>query len=247
MTSPRIVVGERGAEIQALQVLALALSEQAGRLSSVQPADCRTQQVQPLLRAAARALSLASCGGLTTPIEVLALAARNTFELWLRLIHIAANEGNCQRWRDEGLTDQLQVLDAVLTLQPDESSKASIQREIERVKKHGVARSMNAGVRPKMAGDLAKDVGQEAEYRAFYKLYSKLVHPSSWSVNWPDASASDMYRVALAGNAQAYAWQILETVERLWGVSVLACYDAARAAAVIALSARPSRTLPHQH
>ena len=30
--------------------------------------------------------------------------------------------------------------------------------------------------------DLAKDVGQEKEYKSFFKIYSKYVHPTPWLI-----------------------------------------------------------------
>jgi hypothetical protein len=61
-----------------------------------------------------------------------------------------------------------------------------------------------------MAADVAKEVGLQDEHKAFYKLYSKLVHPSSFSVNWPDAALSTMYRDSMVGNMQVYAISMLE-------------------------------------
>lgn len=247
MTETPIVVGDRPAELQAFQLLALALSEQATRLAEMGKTDTSVQAIPALLHAASRACSLATVAGLDTPIEVTALSARNVFELWLRLIHTTSSEPNHQMWRDEALTDQLQVLEGILTLEGDQSKKDVVRGEIDRVKRHGIARGLNSGVRPRMAGDLAQEIGEdvEREYRAFYKMYSKLVHPSSWAVNWPNASTSEMYRFALCVNGQAYGWRILETVERLWGISVVECYDAAHATMAIALSRGSSRTLPN--
>src|SRR5207237_306565 len=43
--------------------------------------------------------------------------------------------------------------------------------------KHGVAES-----RPLAVSVLAKQTGNQDEYEAFFKLYSKYVHPSAWLV-----------------------------------------------------------------
>jgi hypothetical protein len=247
MADKPIVVGNRAAELQAFQLLALALSEQASRLAEISNADATAQAVPALLHAAARACSLATVAGLDTPIEVTALAARNVFELWLRLTHIISSEANRQAWRDEALTDQLQVLEGILTLEGEESKKEVVRGEIDRVKRHGIARGLNPGVRPRMAADLSRDIGEdvEREYRGFYKMYSKLVHPSSWAVNWPDASTSEMYRFALCLNGQVYGWQILETVDRVWRIPAVECYDAARASMAIYFSGASAGTLPN--
>jgi hypothetical protein len=181
-----------------------------------------------LLMATARALSLGCCAGLDTPIEVLALSARNTFELWLRLTHILESDGNRQVWRNEAFTDQIQVYDAILTLQGPENVKDVIRGEIERVKQQAVVRGLAPGAKILRMSDLAKEAKCEEEYKAFYKLYSKLVHPSAWSVNMPIAVASEMYRVILIVNAQVYGWNILKTVDR-FGISSDQCRQAAMA------------------
>jgi len=227
MTKHRIVVGEASAELQAIQLLAFALTEAAGCVSVRLPVKPIRMAAAALLSAAGRALGLAGCAGLDTPIEVLALSARNTFELWLRLRHILGSDANCQSWRNEALTDQLQVLEAILGMEGPEETKAVIREEIKRVKEHGTARGLSLGQRPAMITDLANATGQRAEYEAFYKLYSKLVHPSSWFVNWPVAVSTPMYRTMLSVNAQTYGWGILELVDTEFGVTADICYEIA--------------------
>jgi hypothetical protein len=228
MSEYPIVVGDRPAELQALQILALSLVEAASRLSPKHPENTPEIVAAPLLMATARALSLGCCAGLDTPIEVLALSARNTFELWLRLTHILESDGNRQVWRNEAFTDQIQVYDAILTLQGPENVKDVIRGEIERVKQQAVVRGLAPGAKILRMSDLAKEAKCEEEYKAFYKLYSKLVHPSAWSVNMPIAVASEMYRVILIVNAQVYGWNILKTVDR-FGISSDQCRQAAMA------------------
>jgi hypothetical protein len=220
-------VGDRPAELRSFQILSLAIDETTLRLSrspSEKPAWVLTG---PILIAAARALLMATSGGIETPLEVLALCTRNLFELWLRLQYIVASEVNCQSWRNEALTDQLQVYDAILALPGADVLKPVISTEIERVKQHGTNCALTEGQKLLSTAGLAKATGNLSEYEAFYKLYSKIVHPSSWSVNWPNAVSSDMYGFALAVNARRYGWGILKTVEDEFGVRAEGCYKAA--------------------
>ncbi len=64
-----------------------------------------------------------------------------------------------------------------------------------------------------MLSALAKAVGLESEYKAFFKLYSKYVHPSSWLVNrdpyWVQAW---QWRTIFTVSAQLYA---ADTIERI--------------------------------
>jgi len=234
MSEYPIIVGDRPAELQALQILALSLAGAASRLSSKRPD--KTPEIvppeivaAPLLMAAARALSLGCCAGLDTPIEVLALSARNTFELWLRLMYILESDANCQAWRNEAFTDQLQVYDAILALQGPDNVKDVIRGEIQRVKQQAVTRGLAPGSKLMKMPDLAKATKCKEEYGAFYKLYSKLVHPSAWFVNMPNAVSSEMYRMTLVVNAQVYGWHILKIVEDKFGVSSNQCHQAASA------------------
>ena len=220
-------VGDRPAELRSFQILALAIDEATLRLSrspSEKPAWVLTG---PILIAATRALSMATSAGIETPLEVLALSARNLFELWLRLQYIVASESNCQSWRNEALTDQLEVYDAILKLPGSDVLKQVIVSEKERVKQHGGNRGLMEGQKLLRTAELARATGNFSEYEAFYKLYSKIVHPTSWSVNWPNAVSSDMYGFALAVNAQRYGWGILKTVEDEFGVRAESCHKAA--------------------
>jgi hypothetical protein len=246
MSEYPIIVGDRPAELQALQILALSLAEAASRLSPKRadktPEIVVTPEIvaAPLLLAAARAISLGSFAGIETPIEVLALSVRNSFEIWLKLLHIIESDENRQDWRNEALTDQIQVYEAMLTLQGPENVKSLIQGEIERAKQQAGARGLSPGKRPLMMRDLVKATKYKEEYEAFYKLYSKLVHPSAWFVNMPTAVASEMYRMTLIVNAQVYGWHILKAVEDEFGVSADQCRQAA-----IARIREPQSTVVH--
>jgi hypothetical protein len=222
-----LTVGDRPAELRSFQILSLAIDEAARLLSCSPSKKLAWILTGPILIAAARALAMATVGGIETPIEILALSARNIFELWLRLQYIAASDVNCQSWRDEALTDQLQVFDAILTLPGADVLRPAILTEIERVKQHGANRGLTEGQGLLSTSRLAKATGNQSEYDAFYKLYSKIVHPSSWSVNWPNAVSSDMYGFTLAVNVQEYAAGILQIVEDEFGVRAESCYKAA--------------------
>ena len=237
---PQIVVGDHAEELRAIQLLGLALLDLAARINLERPTECRRIVVPPLLKAAASSLFLAGAAGLQTQIEILALATRNTFELWLRFKHVTSSDTNCKRWRDENLTDQLQIYEAVLTLPGQPNSKETIREEMRRVTKLAKERGVKPAGKPLKAVELAREVGEQEDYAAFYKLYSKLVHPSSWSVNSPSAVATPMYRQTLVINAQIYGWRLLHAVEEQFGVSADRSYEAAS-------QQMPQRPLKNDH
>jgi SEC-C motif len=133
------------------------------------------------------------------------------------------NNGNLQAWRNEAFTDLLQIHETMLGMSGPENLKHVLKGEVERIKREALARGLSHGPRPLMMADLVNDTGYKEEYKAFYTLYSKLVHPSSWFVNMPTSVASEMYRFALIVNAQVYGRHILNLVEKRFGISSIEC------------------------
>jgi len=214
----RVVVGEAAAETRAIQVLSVAL-KQAAHWSGDHISDTTLKQtVPPLLYAAGNTVALGSILGPKTPTEIFALAARNTFELYLRLKYILASRNNCQTWREEAATDQLEIYGNVLKLDLAESARATLKEEIERVKKHAAKRGLQPTSKLMMVRQLALAAHLQDEYDAYYKVCSKFIHPSSFWVNWPEAASTPIYRTTFVLKLQLYGQLILdelETTERL--------------------------------
>ena len=61
-------------------------------------------------------------------------------------------------------------------------------------------------------GKIASSLGLSEQHKTFFKLYSKLVHPSSYLINDPDNAAADEIRNLLHAFTQIYA---LDTCERI--------------------------------
>ena len=213
----KVIVGDASAELRAIQILAVTLSN-AAIWTDDNVAELSHKPIPPLLRGAAKAISLASVSGLETPVEIWALAARNTFELYLRLKHILLSEENSQAWREEAVTDQLQIYEGILKQNPPEPHKSIFHAELERVRRHAVDRSLRDTTRLLRIRDLARETHLEGEYDAFYKVYSKFVHPSSFFINWPIAASTPMYRYAFVFNVQFYGHLILEELHQSNGL-----------------------------
>ncbi|MGH7492959.1 MAG: DUF5677 domain-containing protein [bacterium] len=74
--------------------------------------------------------------------------------------------------------------------------------------------------RPLRLSELAKKVDMEKEYKAFFKLYSKYVHPSSWIIIGAEEEINgSMYRDTFLLQLQVYASMILQKVTEETGVS----------------------------
>jgi len=214
----RVVVGDPAAETRATQVLALALSGAAEHSSPRVGEAARNVPIPPLLLAASKCLTLASLEAPHPPLEVLALATRNTFELYLRLKHILMSDANCQGWRDEAAGDHIQIYEGILGIDGPESAKATIAAEIDEIRRDAAARGLKPTTDFLLPGRLARAVGLENEHHAFYKFYSKFVHPSSFWVNRPTAASTPAFRAILMFNLQLYGHLLLDEVEVVFGI-----------------------------
>jgi len=174
-----------------------------------------------LLLAASKAVLLASLEAPNPPLEVLALATRNTFELYLRFKHITMSDANSQAWRDEAVTDHLQIYESVLAIDGPESVKAVLSSEISRIRRHAEMKGLKRAKELLSAGKVAGAVGLKNEHSTFYKFYSKLVHPSSFWVNQPSAAATPVFRSVLMFNLQLYGNLILDQTETILGISAI--------------------------
>jgi hypothetical protein len=68
------------------------------------------------------------------------------------------------------------------------------------------------------ASEMAAALGRQSEHKAFFKLYSKLIHPSAYLVNGSADTWGAFIREALAINLQIYALDLLEKVRQSLGV-----------------------------
>ena len=205
----KVVLGNPGAEVAAIQLLAVTHSNAATWVQS-NTSEPVSHTVPAIYLRSAHSLSLVSLGAPETPLEIIALVARSVFELFVRLKYVLMNDQHALQWRSEAAKDQIEIYNAILTLAGDEAHKQKIRAEIDRVKTHSANRGLDESVNIMTAAEVAKKAGLHDEHRAFYKIYSKLVHPSSFSVNWPQAVSTPMYRDSMVVNMQMYANLMLE-------------------------------------
>ena len=126
---------------------------------------------------------------------------------------------NLRAWASEGVVDTYQILEAVLTLEEDGSTEArrGIEREILRQKTRAVEAGLDVDRRPMRTSDVAKAVGLKKEYDAFFSFYSKLVHPTSLSVNYPEIAGNAGYRDTLLVRIQLYGISLLSLSQEWCG------------------------------
>lgn len=154
------------------------------------------------------------------PAQVLALCARSLYELCLRARQIRISDQAFQQWRAEFANDHIELLEGYLELSPDTPSPARVvvETELARMRivttKHGIQPR-----KPSRLDQIAKEVGDEREHRSLFKLFSKLLHPTSYLVNAKaDKIQSDEVRNILIIHIQLYALSILEELRLELGV-----------------------------
>ena len=119
------------------------------------------------------------------PIEISAWIARNLFECYLMASYITSNPEKAKEFFVQKATDELEIYEGLLSLNKINNTKtdeAPIRQRMEKIrtviKKHDLIEGSYWTV-----GMLAKQTGNREEYDAFFKLYSKYVHPTSWLIN----------------------------------------------------------------
>lgn len=136
---------------------------------------------QRLLFASAKEVR-AAAPHLRKDIFAFAWRVRNIFECMLLLNHVAAAPGNASAFAAQKGGDERTILDGLISLAergtPDTKLLEARSKHLSAVlSKHGLERAS-----PWRMDVVAQEVGMRSEYDAFYKLYSKYVHPSSWSI-----------------------------------------------------------------
>jgi hypothetical protein len=119
------------------------------------------------------------------PIEYNAISARNLFECYLLIAYIISDPSKAEEFISQKAYEELEINEGFLSLKTANTSETSIKHIQDRMdyikqlmKNHGLTPSRHWTV-----SYLAQQTNNKLEYEAFFKLYSKYVHPSSWIVN----------------------------------------------------------------
>lgn len=158
---------------------------------------------------------------LNSHISVLALATRSIYEINIRLRLVIKSEEEQKKWASEAVTDKIQVLEGILLLSNKAENIAEqsiLNNEIERLRNLIVKHNLPTIKYPDATGNIAKIVGFENEHKGLFKLYSKLVHPSSYLVNSYNNAASIENQKILQIHAQLYAHDSIELISNVFNI-----------------------------
>jgi len=157
-------------------------------------------------------------------IQVIALSTRSIFEIDVRLRHVLKSEENLNLWGIELLKDELELIDSVLGLVTPNTNKDAINELLTyKTHIHNALNKNGFSVPPKRPriSDLAKDAGLEVEYNALSKLSSKLLHPTSYSLNGKKQNiyCIETYNILITGLQNHFVY-IMERIRKEFNISI---------------------------
>jgi hypothetical protein len=120
-----------------------------------------------------------------SPIEFCALTARSLFECYLVIAFILSDPPRAKEFLGLKASEELEINEGFLYLtkpSTPEEIKKTIHHRMDYIKQV-MEKDEIALKRPWPVKYLAEQTNNKLEYQAFFKLYSKYVHPSSWIVN----------------------------------------------------------------
>jgi hypothetical protein len=166
-----------------------------------------------LLRGVSSYLELAA-NNLTTHISALGVAVRGLYEIQLRTQLVILHPEELTRWQTEAVSDKIQMLDGLLGISTDGGADAPrkvLTEEIENLRnllsKHGLQET-----KPFATAEIAKKLGKLDEHKSLFKLFSKIVHPTSYLINNPADASSEENFCILHIHAQIYAWDSFQRI-----------------------------------
>jgi len=119
------------------------------------------------------------------PIEYIAISARNLFECYLLVAYVIDDPFKAKEFISQKAYEELEINEGFLSLTTTTTSETSIKMihdRMEYIKKLMKSAELTPS-RHWTVSHLALQTNNKIEYDAFFKLYSKYVHPSSWIVN----------------------------------------------------------------
>jgi hypothetical protein len=118
------------------------------------------------------------------PIEYCAISTRNLFESYLLVAFITSEPSRGKEFLSQKAFDELEINEGFLSLATDasEGSIKAIQDRMNDIKELMKKNDFNPS-KHWTVNYLAQKTNNKVEYDAFFKLYSKYIHPSSWIVN----------------------------------------------------------------
>lgn len=154
------------------------------------------------------------------PIEHIAVAARNLFECYLLVAYVIDNPSKAKEFISQKAFDELEINEGFLSLTTTTTSETSIrmiQDRMDYIKKLMKSAELTPS-RHWNVSHLALQTNNKIEYDAFFKLYSKYVHPSSWLVNSHDYEYDNpVFKNIFFSQGQIFTKRIVKLIYKYQG------------------------------
>lgn len=136
--------------------------------------------------------------------EKIAWSTRNLFEINIILRNLL-EQNLLPKWISYRISDEVDMLQGLKKYSSLENEQTQVLvNRIEELREYADRNNIQL-VGQTNTRELAKKVGLDDEYVAFFKFYSKYVHPTSWSLNVDDETKNSMeYKNILLFNFQKY-------------------------------------------
>ncbi|TIL86906.1 MAG: hypothetical protein E5Y73_26400 [Mesorhizobium sp.] len=215
-----VVIGTQAEVDKAISDLVLHLGEVKTWINNNIPRTDRRVVMINFITSICEYLNMASLIG-NGHVSILALATRSVYEIHLKVRLVVRSEDELKRWMSEALADKIQTLEGLLSLNTNrkmERERAQLRSEVDRLKNLADKYKLPEIKTPAIAASMAADLGSTSEHKALFKMFSKLVHPSSYLINNYDNAAAQEMRAILQVHLQLYAWDALSRISGVFSV-----------------------------
>lgn len=147
--------------------------------------------------------------------DIHAFVARNCIELNIIAQGLMSDPANIERFLGEFAYERQDVAKSYLLLtQPGDTRRSHFEKHITEIKDVADKHDLDAK-RAQRIFDLAKTYGMETEYNSYYKLLSKLTHPTSYSINMkPEDIYGADYSEMFINIARAFALKTFANISQ---------------------------------
>lgn len=149
------------------------------------------------------------------PTEQIAFAARSILDLNIIARYLLMSEERLGLFRAEASCDEIEIC-RYLSRLPEKPgvSKKVLEDSINLIIANAQQQNLPLGKRKEIK-DMAKDIGLSQEYKAYNKLLSKYVHPSSYTINSsPQTIHDERIRKAFVFLALSKTYATIKLIEK---------------------------------
>lgn len=155
-----------------------------------------------------------------TPIETIAISARNLFECYLLIAYVIDEPSRAKEFIGQKAFDELEINEGFLSLTnttTHETYVRIIQDRMSYIKKLMESAELKPS-RYWTVNHLAIQTNNKIEYDTFFKLYSKYIHPSSWIVNSHDYERDNpVFKNIFFSQGQIFTKRIVNLIYKYQG------------------------------